>query len=229
MSPQRSHRSEKAAQQRRQARLPEHLEHDEGSLADHADLEGVRITGDLVAPPDVRTIIGAELKASRWSSGRLTGHRFRRLRCIDVVFDNCDLSGAILEDSALTRVEFHECRMSGVVLAGARMNDVLFSRCKLDTANLRMLDGTRVEFRDSDLREADFHEAHLTATALHDSDLSGADFSRVSPDRLRLHGSQVHDLRGASALDGAMIDPDQRMDMAMALFNASGIIVDEKR
>lgn len=119
--------------------------------------------------------------------------------------------------------------MSGIVLAGARMEDVLFSRCKLDMANLRMLDGLRVEFLDSDLREADFHAARLAATGIHDSDLSSADFSRATPRHLRLHGSHLHELKGASALGDVVIGPDQLMDMSMALFNDSGITVDEQR
>ncbi|WP_017972699.1 pentapeptide repeat-containing protein [Actinopolyspora halophila] len=214
---------------RRPAKLPEHLEPGGGLVTGDTELDETLITGSPPNPEDERVVTDVGLTASRWSGGRLTGRRFRRLRCVDVVFADCDLSGVVLEDSGLRRVEFRECRMSGTVLAGTRMEDVLFLRCKLDTANLRMTAGDRLEFLDSELGRADFREATLKRTGIHDSDLSGADFSGADSRGLRLHGSRLHDIKGADDLRGATIGPDQLVDVSTALFAASGIAVEDQR
>ncbi|WP_438388537.1 pentapeptide repeat-containing protein [Actinopolyspora saharensis] len=214
---------------RRPARLPEHLEPGGEPVTGDTELDGRLITGSPPAPEDERVVTDLGLTASRWSGGRLTGRRFRRLRCVDVVFVNCDLSGVVLEDSGLRRVEFRECRMSGAVLAGARMEDVLLLQCKLDTANLRMIAGNRLELLDSELGRADFREAKLNRTGIHDCDLSEADFSGTDSHGLRLHGSRVHGIKGASDLRGATIGPDQLLDVSTALFATSGIAVEDRR
>ncbi|NYH80736.1 uncharacterized protein YjbI with pentapeptide repeats [Actinopolyspora biskrensis] len=214
---------------RRRAKLPEHLDPGGELVTGDTELDGALLTGPPPDPEDERVVADVGLTASRWSSGRLTGRRFRRLRCVDVVFANCDLSGVVLENSGLRRVEFRECRMSGTVLAGTRMEDVLFLRCKLDTANPRMIAGDRLEFLDSELGRADFHEAALKRTGIHDSDLSGADFSGADSRGLRLHGSRLHDIKGAGDLRGATIAPDQLVDVSTALFAASGIAVGDRR
>jgi uncharacterized protein YjbI with pentapeptide repeats len=213
---------------RQPAALPETLrEADAGELDEDATLDGVEVTGDPPPPSDV--LLDVELTEVRWSGGRFAGTRLRRPRCTDVVFTGCDLSGVVLEDGGFRRVEFHRCRMSGAVLAGSTTRDVLFSDCKLDLANLRMLTANRLEFLDCDLREADFYGATLTRSAMYDCDLTGAEFSQAETDGLRLHGSTLRDLKGVSALRGAVIAGDQSLEMAMALLAASGITVDDER
>jgi uncharacterized protein YjbI with pentapeptide repeats len=216
------------AQTRQAARVPEQLEPASDDLISDSCLEKVHITGD-VGEPDGAILTDVELADLRWTGARLTGRRFRRLHCRDVVFDNCDLSGVIMDDSGLKRVEFHECRMSGIVLAGSTLEDVLFSECRLDSANLRMVHGRRLDFLGSDLRQADLYGAELVATRIQDGSLSFADFSQASAQGIRLHGCDLRELKGVSALDGAVIGRDQVMDLALALFDASGITVDDKK
>jgi uncharacterized protein YjbI with pentapeptide repeats len=214
---------------RQPARLPDGLKPGDDDLSSGAALDGIHISGDLPDAPDDAICTDIDLTELRWSGGRLTGRHFRRLHCRDVVFDNCDLSGVILEDSRLKRVEFRECRMSGIVLAGSTLEDVLFSECRLDSANLRMVRGRRLDLLGSDLRQADLYGAELAATRIQDGNLSSADFSQASLDGIRLHGSVLREIRGVSALGGAVIGRDQVMEMSMALFDASGVTVDDQR
>jgi uncharacterized protein YjbI with pentapeptide repeats len=209
--------------------LPDDLKPGGDVLSSGTTLDGVHISGDIPGAPDDAVCTDIDLTELSWSGGRLTGHYFQRLHCRDVVFDNCDLSGVIMEDSGLKRVEFHECRMSGIVLAGSTLEDVLFSECRLDSANLRMVRGRRLDFLGSDLRQADLYGAGLAATRIQDGNLSMADFSQASLEGIRLHGCVLRDLRGVSALGGAVISRDQVMEMSMALFDASGITVDDQR
>ncbi len=228
MSAQRGGRNSTArSEKRHEVRLPDGLEPGDGTLDSGASLERVAISGG--PGPDDDVLSDVELTDVRWSGGRLTGQHFRRLRCTNVVFDNCDLSGLIAQDSRLHRVEFRECRMSGVVFAGSELRDVLFSASKLDSANLRMTSGGRVHVLGSDLREADFYAAALGASRIQDSNLSAVEFSESVLDGVRLHGSVLRDLKGVSALRSAVISEDQVWEMSVALFAESGIAVDEDR
>lgn len=214
---------------RRPLRLPADLEPVATSLASDTVLESARITGDTLDGPEGELATDVEITDVRCINVRLTGRRFRRLQCKNVVFEDCDLSGVLAEDSTLDQVEFHRCRLSGIVLAGSTMMDLLFSSCRIDLANLRMSKSNRVQFHDSDLREADFYAARLVNTRIYDSELSRADFSQASAEGMRLHGSTVRDIQGVSALATAVISADQVTELAMALLAASGITVDEQR
>ena len=214
--------------QRHPARPPENLRQSAATLVSDTALERVQVTGEI-QDEDGATLTDVDLTELRWANGRLPGRHFQRLRCRNVVFDRCDLSGVVLEDSTLKRVEFHDCRMSGLVLAGSTLlEDVLFAGCKLNLANARMVRGRRVEFLGSDLGEADLYAAEFTATRIRDCDLSGAELSQAELDGLRLHGCVLRDLKGVSALRGAVVGRGQVMDIAMALFAASGIVVDDE-
>jgi uncharacterized protein YjbI with pentapeptide repeats len=216
--------------QRNPARPPQDLRAGAPALASDTTLERVQVTGEIQDDDtaDGPVLTDVDLADLRWTDGRLPGRHFRRLRCRNAVFDRCDLSGVVLEDSTLKRVEFHDCRMSGMVFAGATLlEDVLFTGCKLNLANLRMARGRRLEFLGSDLGEADLYATEFTATRVRGCDLSGAQLSEAELAGLRLHGCVLHDLRGVSALRGAIVSRDQVMDIAMALFAASGIVVDD--
>jgi hypothetical protein len=130
--------AQRGTENRQPARMPSWLEPVAGEeLVDETTMDGVEVSGPA---PDKSA--GVELCESRWCGGRLTGARLTRLRCADTVFEDCDLSGTLIEECGLRRVEFHRCRMSGVVLAGSALRDVLFTECRMDMANLRMAEGT---------------------------------------------------------------------------------------
>lgn len=219
--------------QRHPARLPQNLRPGAATLAGDTTLERVQVTGGILdddgGADDGPVLTDVDLVDLRWTNGRFPGRHFRRLRCRNAVFDRCDLSGVVLEDSTLKRAEFHDCRMSGLVFAGSTLlEDVLFTGCKMNLVNLRMARGRRLEFLRSDLTEADLYAAEFAATRVLDCDLSGAELSQAALDGLRLHGCVLHDLKGVSALRGAIVGRDQVMDIAMALFAASGIVVDDE-
>lgn len=213
--------------QRQPARPPQNLQPSAARIASDTALERVQVTGEIQDEAG-EVLADIDLTDLRWTQGHLPARHFRLLRCRNVVFDRCDLAGVVLEDSTLKRVEFRDCRMSGIVFAGSTLlEDVLFSGCKLPLANLRMAHGRRLEFLGSDLGEADLYGAEFEATRIQDCDLSGANLAEAELKGLWLHGCVLHDLKGVSALRGAIVGRDQVMDVAMALFAASGIVVDD--
>jgi len=181
--------------------------------------EHVELTGDV----EGSGASDVEIAESRLTAARLTGVEVGRFRLVDCVVEDCDLSGAMLVDASLERVELVECRLTGAVLIGARLRDVSFTRCKLDGVALRNATGHRVRFEDCVLSAADLFGAKLTAARFYDCDLSGADVSEASLTGARFHGSRLDDLRGALGLRGATIDPAQVLTLALPLCTALGI------
>ena len=143
---------------------------------------------------------------------------------VDVVFDDCELSGALLLDGRLTRVQFNRCRMSGSWRRVGRRRR-RFLDCKLDGANFRMSSWER---RLAALRapDADLGACVVAHVRLFGCNLSGADVAKVRLDDVALHGSNLDGLRGADALRGAVIGSDQVVPLAVA---AAGGPRDQRR
>jgi len=170
-----------------------------------------------------------DVTRSRFVDVRLTAGRFEGARFTDVRFEGCDLSGATLMESSFTRVEFVRCRLSGTTLGGSRCRDLRFVDCKLDGAHLRSMKGERLEMERCVATNVDFAAAQLTGCRLFDCDLGGADFSNVSLPGVRLHGSALDELRGAGSLRNAVIDTAQIVPLALRMFHAIGVTVDDDR
>jgi uncharacterized protein YjbI with pentapeptide repeats len=194
-------------------------------LTDGIELAEVDVTGDVagVAAADV------EISAARISAMRFTGADLDRIRMVDTVIDDCDLSGVLLTESSLTRVAWRGCRLSGIVFARATLRDVHFVECKLDDASLRMATAERIQFDGCNLRRADLHGARLAGARFFDCDLAGTEFSKASLTGARLHGSTLDGVKGATALRGAVIDSAQVVPLGAALLAALGIVLDDER
>ncbi len=204
--------------------LPELTPLADPALGDGADWNGVEITGEVGGPQELAFV---ELSASRLAHVRLTGRQFDRLRLVDVLLEDCELSAVTLAGAHLTRVEFRRCRLSGLVGSTLKARHVRFTDCKADGATFRMTTWDSAEFRSVDLRDADFHASTLTKVRFLDCDLSGADVSKVKMAGTALHGSTVENIRGADSLGGAVIGSDQVLPLAFPVFAALGIVVDD--
>jgi hypothetical protein len=157
------------------------------------------------------------------------GADLRRLRLTDVLVEGCNFSGANMEEASFCRVEFIDCRISGVLIPQARLQDVTFAGCKLDGANFRMLEAERIHFEHVDLRGAEFSAARLTSACFFDCDLSEADFSQAVLAGARLHGSSLDELKGGEYLRDIVIDSTQVLPLALRVFSALGIRIDDER
>jgi uncharacterized protein YjbI with pentapeptide repeats len=148
----------------------------------------------------------------------LTGAQLRGLALVDVLAVDCELSGAFLHEAQLLRVELRNCRMTGVVISQSKLSHVRFVDCKLDEANLRLAHGDHLQMSDCSLVEADFYEAVLTKSTLEGCDLRGSDFSKASVPGLRLGGSNLDGVRGATSMAGVVVAGDQVLPLALSLF-----------
>jgi uncharacterized protein YjbI with pentapeptide repeats len=104
---------------------------------------------------------------------------------------------------------------------------VRFTDCKLDGANFRMTTWQRSLFDGCLLTDGDFGSAKVVDTNLSGSDLTGATFSKATMAGAYLHGSTLDGVRGAEAFKGVTIGSDQVIPLALSLFSALRIRVDD--
>jgi uncharacterized protein YjbI with pentapeptide repeats len=160
---------------------------------------------------------------------QLIGAQLPRLTLTDVLVERADLSGADFDESTFNRVAFHECRLSGAILARCTFRDVRFVGCRMDGVNGRLARAEWLAFEDTDLCDADFYGAELDGTRFFDSDLTRAELSAAHLVGARLHGSTLIDVKGAASLAGAVIQSSQVLPLAVGVFGALGIQIDEER
>jgi len=197
---------------------------DDPELADGVEWAGVEVTGEVGGPLDLDDV---EVATSRLTNLRLTGRRFERLRLVDVLIEDSDLSGVTIADGHFTRVELRRCRLSGLVASTLKARHVRLTDCRADGAMFRMTQWEHAELRDVDLRDADFHASKLAGVRLLGCDLTGADFSKATMAGAALHGSTVAGIKGADSLRGAVIASDQVLALAGPVLAALGIAVDD--
>lgn len=207
-------------------RLPSHLPSSSSPvLSDGSELTQLTIQGDY---SDQRCQ-EMTVEEAHVLHASFVGADLRRLRLIDVVIEGANFSGADMEEASFRRVEFIDCRMSGALIPRARLQDVIFTECKLDGANFRMSEAEHILFDRVNLRSADFSAGRFTKACFYDCDLSEAEFSQTVVADARFHGSLLNEVKGAEHLRDIVIDSTQVSPLALRVFSALGIRVDDER
>ena len=193
-------------------------------LADDEVWEGQQVSGSFAGV----TAGHVDIDGCRLNAVMFTGADIDRLRLVDTVLEDCELSGAAFSRLSVTRVVFRGCRLSGVILSGAELTDVRFEGCKLDGANLRMTSWQRTVFDGCVMTGSDFREAQLATTRFERCDLTRADFTKAALPGVHLAGSTLADVQGGEALRGVVITSDQVVPLALAIFSSLGISIDDE-
>ena len=222
------HRPEEAHPRPEPPRLPPSFEPageaGDGAGGDDERLwDGVEVVGGAITQAGL-----LELTRSRVRGVRFTGATIEQLRATDTVFEDCELSGATITDAVFRRVELLRCRMSGLVADGTSWTDVRVVDCRLDDANLRMAKLDRCTLDSCELRGADLYSAVVSSSALVACNLTGVELSKAKLDDVALHHSTIEDVRGASALRGAVISSEQVTVVSLLLLGDAGIAVDDE-
>jgi uncharacterized protein YjbI with pentapeptide repeats len=189
----------------------------------HALWEQARVAADHVGvEADDVEIHQCVVERTQLTSARLEG-----IHVVDTVFEACELSGAILRDATLKRVEFRGCRLSSLDLSGSNLQDVVFTDCKLDWVNLRSITGERVRFAGSDLTDGSLYAARCDGLDLFDCTLTRFELSKATLVGVRLHGSTLEGLVGPLSLAGSTIASTQLVPLAVTLLAELGITIDD--
>jgi uncharacterized protein YjbI with pentapeptide repeats len=206
-------------------RIPQHLEPAACAdvLTDESDLVGLELRGDAIGVH----VSAVSIEESSVAAARLTSARIDRVRLTDVEFSGCDLSGALFIEPVLRRVRFRDCRMSGTAFELADLHSVQFVECRMDTVGLSMAKIQDLHVQSSNLSECSLCNASIERGAIVDSQLIGADLGGLRSTGLRLHGSDLSDLKHPEGLRGSSIDAAQMVPLAVQLLDAIGIEVTE--
>jgi len=210
-------------EERRRPRLDEGLASEVSELDDEADVMDAVVRGDFGGFEfDL-----VSLRQCRVDGAMFLGTRLLRASLVDCVVDDCHLSGAVLEDCQLERVEFRRCRVSGIQAPRSRFTDVAFVDCKADAASFRMTTWERAEFRDCNLADGDFYGAKLPGSRFEGCDLVNADLSKADLTGSRFQRSNLTDVRGGESLRGVTISSDQMLPAALAVFASMKIRIED--
>jgi uncharacterized protein YjbI with pentapeptide repeats len=204
-------------------RLPDHLE---GGVVLDPDRSGTLADARVVAV-EGDDLDDLELRRCVLEGVRLTARSARRLRLVDVVLRDCELSGLDLQEATLTRVRVERCRAEALEAGLVKAVDVAMVDTKLTEAGLRMTTWERLRLEGCDLRRAELLDARIDDAAVVGCDLTGVDLGRARLDGVTFRSSNLDDVVGATALAGATIDSPQLVPVALSVFAALGIRVDD--
>jgi len=143
--------------------------------------EGIRVENDRVRDPADMQCEECEFRHVTFE-GNGRGSRFT-----DVIFQNCDFSASVFDESYFCRCLFENCRLLGTSLVRASFRDVTIRESVMDYANLSGSSLNSVRMEHSRLAEAAvsmctlkqivFRECNLSRCELADTKLAGVDFS----------------------------------------------------
>ncbi|MER5784933.1 pentapeptide repeat-containing protein [Streptomyces mobaraensis] len=152
----------------------------------------------------------------------------RRSRFDDVWLHTVRMVGTSLADTTWLDGEFTAGVLAGVEMHGAELRRVVFRQCKLDSVNLRGATLREVAFVDCLLREVDFGGATLTDVRFPGSTLDRARFERARLNKVDLRDAAALGITaGLGDLGGATISTPQLFDLAPALAQHIGLIVED--
>lgn len=180
--------------------------------------------GDLdLAGGTVGGAVGVSLERSRLRGVSLAAARFRMFMFRDVLFEECDLSGAELITGRLERVELRGCRITGLRMADVRAPSLALSGCTGRYVQMERVEARGALIDRCEMREATLLECSFEGAELRDTDLGESVIERGSWDGSDLRGCPIEGLRASlESLRGVTVDAGQ----AAALLKAAGIRVD---
>ena len=178
-------------------------------LLDGAHVGDVDLSAEVLATVEAvdttferMVLVGTTLR--RWS---LESSRFRA----------CDLSNALLGDSAIEGVTFEACKLVGVDFGGARAMafEARFESCTLRLARFGGMSLRDSRFVSCDLRDVDFAGADCRGVSFEDCDLTGALFEGTDLRKADLSGARgVALVPEQNQIKGARISTELALHLA---------------
>jgi len=143
---------------------------------------------------------------------------WQRVRCVDVRFEQCDLTGAVLREVSFERVEFLEGRLLGLQAPSVQLRHVRLVQVHAPLSVWMQADAKHFWAEQCDFEEATFIEARFPGAVWRGCNLARADFSDVLLADADLRGSALTNTRlGVRELEGVTIEAVQLLDLAHLL------------
>lgn len=164
------------------------------------------------------TLTAADLLNGRMADVNAERVVMNQVRIESARVDNCVWRSAQLADCLLSRVVFTNCKILGARFNDNNWSNVIFDGCRIEYADLEAVTATGpVVFVNTTLNDVTFTRCAFPGGAITDCDLRTVEFGGGDYDQCDLRGTDLSAVRGASNLNGALITPEQRYQLAEAL------------
>ncbi|GAA4002079.1 pentapeptide repeat-containing protein [Deinococcus rubellus] len=143
---------------------------------------------------------------------------WHRVRCVDVRFEQCDLTGAALHEASFERVEFIESRLLGMQSPSVRLRHVRLVQVHAPLSMWVQADAKHFWAEECDFEEATFIESHFPGSMWRGCNLTQANFLNALLMDADLRGSTLTNTRlGIRELAGVTVEAVQLLDLAHLL------------
>ncbi|NIK58235.1 pentapeptide repeat-containing protein [Kribbella shirazensis] len=195
------------------------VEDDELTAVD--ELDGAESLADfLYADTSVRHLIAADTTLSGGRLRRIEAERltFSQVTLQSVVIDRCVLMSSDWIDCVLSRVVFRNCKLLGANFVDNKWSNVVFDNCRVEYATFETIHASAsAVFVGTRFKEVTFRRSNLVGGHMSNCTLEAVEFDGGSYTDFDCRGNDLSTVRGARNLDGILIDPTQRQELAEAL------------
>ncbi len=149
---------------------------------------------------------------------KLLNMRLTKFECMDVQFENCDLSNVEWIAGSFHRVIFKNCKLTGSNFAESVLHDCQFIDCVCNYTSFNYAQLKIVHFQETSLLEAEFSEikwtyltldkSNLTGTTWFHTLLNGLDFSHCSFEKIAFSQETIR---------GLTVNQEQAIVLALGL------------
>jgi uncharacterized protein YjbI with pentapeptide repeats len=165
------------------------------------------------------------MQSVRLAGCSLIGAKLPAIQLTDVHWLDCDLRNLTADNGSFSRVLFESCCLTGIQLGDVILKDVTFKDCKVDMANFSYATLHNVRFVDCDLQKSEWDSTKFEKVRMGNCILAGSLFHHCRIVYLDLRSSRLAEINGITALKGALIDPDQLIEIAPLMGKALGLVV----
>jgi len=160
-----------------------------------------------------RTLLGGRI--SKVEAERVT---FDRVTLQSVLIEHCVLASSDWMDCAMSRVVFRNCKILGANFVENKWASVVFQNCRIEYATFDSIQATApivfidTRFKDVTFRRSEFPGGHMSRCTLDNVEFDGGSYADFD-----FRGNDLSTVRGAGYLNGILVDPVQRQEIAEAL------------
>ncbi len=199
--------------------LTPHIDEDE--LRDVDSLDGSGTLADFdYGRTSVRYLAVAErtLLGGRMSKVEAERVAFDQVAIQSVLFEHCVLASSGWTDCSLSRVVFRNCKILGANFVENKWANVVFESCRIEYATFDAIQATApIVFIDSRFKEVTFRRSDLPGGHMSRCTLDNVEFDGGTYTGFDFRGNDLSRIRGAGYLNGILIEPVQRQELAEAL------------
>jgi len=177
------------------------------------------LSGFLYADREIRHLSTAssQLRNGRVRNVEAQRVAFNRVRLESLWIERCLLASAEWDECDLSRVVFRNCKILGGRFTGNRWASVVFDGCRIDYVTFESVrTSAPVVFTNTRLNDVTFADCVFPGGHMSGCELQAVTFAGGRYEEFDLRGNDLSTIRGAANLDGAVIAPAQRPELAEA-------------